>query len=53
MKKIAMILTFLMVSVLGTAQSNNWFEEGNAAYNEGDYEQALALYSNVESSRLE
>lgn len=53
MKKIAMILAFLMVSVLGTAQSNNWFEEGNAAYNEGDYEQALALYSNVESSGLE
>ena len=53
MKKIAMILAFLMVSTMVMSQSNNWFEEGNAAYNDGDYEQALALYGNIEESGLE
>ena len=50
MKKIALIIIAVVVSTLGMAQSNNWFEEGNAAYNEGDYEQALALYSNIENA---
>lgn len=53
MKKIALIIIAVVVSTLGMAQSNNWFEEGNAAYNEGDYEQALALYGNIEESGLE
>jgi len=46
-------LAFLMVSTMVMSQSNNWFEEGNAAYNDGDYEQALALYGNIEESGLE
>ena len=35
MKKIAFLLMAVMVSVAGMAQSHDWFEEGNAAYNEG------------------
>lgn len=53
MKKIAMILAFLALAMTGMAQSNNWFEEGNAAYNEGNYEQALTMYGNVVDSGLE
>ena len=58
MKKIALILFALMMSVGGMAQLSsvsydNWFEEGNAAYNEGNYEQALTFYNSVVESGME
>lgn len=53
MKKIAVLLVTVLVSVAGLAQTDNWFEEGNAAYSEGDYEQALTLYGNIADSGVE
>ncbi|MBR4146894.1 MAG: tetratricopeptide repeat protein [Bacteroidales bacterium] len=58
MKKIALILLALMMSVAGMAQLSsvsydNWFEDGNAAYNEGNYEQALTFYNSVVESGME
>lgn len=35
------------------AQGENWFEDGNAAYSEGNYQQALELYENIENSGME
>ena len=35
------------------AQSENWFEDGNAAYSEGNYQQALELYGNIVNSGME
>ena len=53
MKKMIMILAVLLVSVAGMAQVNEWFKEANDAYNEGDFEQALVLYGNIEDSGME
>jgi tetratricopeptide (TPR) repeat protein len=36
-----------------SASYENWLVEGNAAYNEGNYEQAMTLYSQVEESGME
>lgn len=52
MKRTIVLLIVLMMSVAGMAQLpsvsyNYWFGEGNAAYNEGDYEQALTFYEQV------
>ena len=58
MKKITLVLIALMMSVVGMAQLSsvsydNWFEDGNAAYNEGNYEQALTFYNSVVESGME
>ena len=44
----------LMATCVGMAQeTNDWFEGGNAAYNEGNYEQALTMYENIVESGME
>ncbi|MBP5572851.1 MAG: tetratricopeptide repeat protein [Bacteroidales bacterium] len=58
MKRIASIVIMmgLMVSSAAMAQSEmplTWFEEGNAAYNEGNYEQALEHYGKIVDFGLE
>lgn len=57
MKKILVSL-WLLVSVVGFGQTaqegcETWFEEGNAAYNEGNYEQALTSYGAIEALGME
>jgi len=52
MKRTFIILMAMVMSVGGMAQMtsasyNYWFGEGNVAYNEGDYEQALTFYNQV------
>lgn len=52
MKKRIMIVLALIVSVAGMAQLKSvsyeyWFEEGNAAYNEGNYDQAMTFYNQI------
>lgn len=58
MKKTTFLLLALVMSVAGMAQLSsvsydNWFEDGNAAYNEGNYEQALIFYNSVLESGME
>ena len=58
MKRIAFLVMALMMSVVGMAQLSsvsydNWFEDGNSAYNEGNYEQALTFYNSVVESGME
>ena len=58
MKRIAFLVMALMISVAGMAQLSsvsydNWFEDGNSAYNEGNYEQALTFYNSVVESGME
>lgn len=58
MKKITILLITMMMSVAGMAQLssvsyNYWFEEGNAAYNDGNYDQALAYYNQIVEVGLE
>ena len=48
-----MLLAVLLVSIAGMAQANEWFKTANEAYNDGDFEQALALYSDIENSWVE
>lgn len=48
--KIVIVMISLLASGLCMAQEDMtrvWFEEGNAAYNEGKYEQALERYSHI------
>lgn len=52
MKRTIVLLITLVMSMVGLAQLssvsyNYWFDEGNIAYNEGDYEQAMTYYSQV------
>jgi tetratricopeptide (TPR) repeat protein len=52
MKKIVIGLLLVLGSNVCMAQLqsvsyNNWFEDGNAAYSEGNYEQALTFYTHV------
>jgi len=53
-----MMMLLLVMALSGTAQESGesykiWFEEGNAAYNEGSYEQALDRYNQIVESGLE
>ena len=51
MRKITVLLIALSMSVAGMAQ--NWLVEGNAAYEEGNYDQAMSLYRQIEESGME
>ena len=55
-KRLAIVLT-LMLGVAGMAQQSDsytsWFEEGNAAYNEGNFEQAMTTYQNIVDAGME
>ncbi|MBQ3710429.1 MAG: tetratricopeptide repeat protein [Bacteroidales bacterium] len=53
MKKIAFLLMVAMVSMAGMAQGHDWIEEGNAAYNEGNYDQALTCYNSIVEAGME
>lgn len=55
MKRITIIGLILVLWASGVckAQSNEWFEAGNVAYNDGNYEQALTMYSNIMDSGVE
>lgn len=51
------LMSGVCLAQLHSVSYDNWFEDGNAAYNEGNYEQALTFYSQVvevgmESSEL-
>lgn len=39
--------------LLASMTYNSWFEEGNAAYNEGNYDQAITLYNQVVDAGME
>ena len=52
MRKTLVIILLVMMAGAGWAQLksvsyNNWFEDGNAAYDEGNYEQALVFYNSI------
>ena len=51
----SLVLFFMMIAVAGVAQQSydGWFEEGNAAYNEGNYEQAMTAYQNIVDAGME
>lgn len=56
MRRVKVILMVVMVWLtgMGMAQSQKaWFEEGNAAYNEGSYEKALDKYNLIIEAGLE
>lgn len=58
MKRIMFLAVAMMISAGCSAQLhsvayNDWFEEGNAAYNEGDYEQAMAFYNQIIEAGME
>lgn len=54
MKKIALIGLVLVFWASGVCRAqltsvsyNNWFEDGNTAYDEGNYEQAMTFYNSI------
>lgn len=56
--KLGIFLGILLFAIQGVAQTTQesvaqWFAEGNTAYNEGNYEQALEAYGNIVASDLE
>lgn len=56
MKKIGLVIAALLFAMLGQAQTEScdqWFADGNAAYNEGNFEQALEMYDNILASGVE
>lgn len=58
MKKIAFLGIILALGVFGNCQAQsesykNWLIEGNAAYDEGNYEQALTLFGQIEEAGVE
>jgi tetratricopeptide (TPR) repeat protein len=53
MRKIAFLFLVMVMSITGMAQVDQWFAEGNEAYNEGDYDQALMMYGNIEGEGVE
>ena len=46
MKKLVYILVFFL-SFITSAQNISLFEQGNALYNDGNYEQAILKYENI------
>ncbi|MFL0353273.1 tetratricopeptide repeat protein [Xanthomarina sp. GH4-25] len=46
MKNLIYIFAFLL-SFSAFAQNTSWFEQGNALYNEGDFEQAILKYETI------
>ncbi|PWI30571.1 ion channel protein [Flavobacteriaceae bacterium LYZ1037] len=46
MKNLIYIFAFLL-SISAFAQNTSWFEQGNALYNEGDFEQAILKYETI------
>ena len=60
MKKIALIGFVLIFWAMGeccdqltSVSYNNWFEDGNAAYDEGNYEQAMTFYNSIVEAGME
>jgi len=58
MRKTTVLLIALTMSLAGMAQLSsvsydNWFLDGNAAYEEGNYEQAMTFYSQIEGVGME
>lgn len=58
MKKIAVILTVMVMSMVGMAQESSqmcktWLQDANAAYNAASYEQALLIYGKIEEAGME
>lgn len=60
MRKIALIGIILAFGAMGTCHAqltsvsyNNWFEDGNAAYEEGNYEQAMTFYNSIVEAGME
>lgn len=58
MKKTIFLFLALVMSFAGLAQQqsesySNWFKDGNAAYEEGNYEQALTFYARISESGME
>lgn len=47
------MIKILMVLAVMSVSYDNWLVDGNAAYNEGNYEQALTFYSQIESVGME
>lgn len=50
---IALCASSTCLAQLTSVSYDNWFEEGNAAYNEGNYDQALTFYNSVVESGME
>ena len=57
MKKILVFLMMMVASTgwaqLSSVSYNNWFEDGNAAYAEGNYGQALTFYNSIVDAGME
>ena len=54
MKKTVLLLLAVLFSAVGMAQhGNDWFEQANQAYNEGNYEQAMMAYNAIVAEGLE
>ena len=55
MKRYTLLILLSLTALMMTAQTQNeqWFEQANAAYNAGNYDTALILYTNVISNELE
>ena len=60
MRKIALIGLVLMFWASGMCRAqltsvsyNNWFGDGNAAYDEGNYEQAMTFYNSIVEAGME
>lgn len=60
MKKIALIGLVLVFWASGVCRAqltsvsyNNWFEDGNTAYDEGNYEQAMTFYNSIVEAGME
>ncbi len=60
MKRIALFGLIIALCASGVCHAqltsvsyDNWFEDGNAAYNDGNYEQALNFYNSIVESGME
>lgn len=58
MKRLLIVCMVMCLAVVGMSQVDtksyeSWFESGNAAYNEGNYDQALSFYTRIQEAGLE